>query len=163
MSLNKVTKDSPLVAYLAATAEQLDIACEDAEIALNEILETFEAAANCMETLEDSLEGKIDREILLKVVVEMRGMLRQSVVNLQFQDRLAQRMALASRELRQIAADNSIADFQSPDSDLKVPKSVSSLYNPKQMIRIISAAGSHAEVIGNVGEEPNDEQDIELF
>jgi len=93
----------------------------------------------------------------------MRSMLRNSVVSLQFQDRLAQRMALASRELRQIAADNSITDFQNPEIDLKVPKSVSSLYNPKQMIRIIRAAGSHTDVIESIGDEPNDDQDIELF
>jgi len=163
VSVRETPKESPLIAYLAATAEQLDIACEDAEMALDEILETFEAAASCMETLEDSLNGEGDRDVLLKSVAQMRSMLRNSVVSLQFQDRLAQRMALASRELRQIAADNSIADFQNPEIDLKVPKSVSSLYNPKQMIRIIRAAGSHTDVIESIGDESNDDQDIELF
>jgi hypothetical protein len=49
VSVRETPKESPLIAYLAATAEQLDIACEDAEMALDEILETFEAAASFIE------------------------------------------------------------------------------------------------------------------
>lgn len=165
MSGKTTHNENSLVAYLAATAEQLDIASEDVEIALSEVLETFEAAANCMEVLEGALnsDGDFDRQVLLDVVVKMRTMLRSSVISLQFQDRLSQRLALASRELRQAAAENSVADFHFPESDLKVPKSVSSLYNQQQMIRIIRAAGSHSDVIESAGDEPGEDQDIELF
>lgn len=152
------------MAYLLAIAEQMDIASEDAEIALDEVLETFEASANCMETLEHALEadGEFDKKVLLDVTVQMRDMLRTSVVKLQFQDRLAQRLALASRELRQLAADNSIVGFEVPVNDLKVPRSVSSLYDRRQMVRIIQATGSHSEVLDEV-DTPSEDDDIELF
>ncbi len=165
MSTQDEFTESALVAYLAATAEQLDIASEDAEIALGEILETFEAAANCMETLEAALnaDSDIDRASLMDVAVKMRQMLRTSVVELQFQDRLAQRLALASRELRQVAADNSVVGFEHPVSDLRVPRSVSSLYNQQQMVRIVRAAGSHTEMIEEANNSSKDDNDIELF
>lgn len=165
MSGNTKHTESSLVAYLAATAEQLDIASEDVEMALGEVLETFEAAANCMETLEAALngDGDFDKAVLLDVSTKMRTMLRSSVVSLQFQDRLSQRLALASRELRQVAADNSVAGFEVPVADLKVPKSVSSLYNQQQMVRIVRAAGSHTELIESADEGSERDQDIELF
>lgn len=165
MSTDYPTKESPLVSYLLATAEQLDIALEDAEIALDEVLETFEAAANGMETLEAALdsEGEFDQDLLVEVAGRMRHMLRTSVVRLQFQDRLHQRLALASRELRQLAADNSVAGFEVNVSDLRVPRSVSSLYDRKQMLRIISAAGTNTDVIDTPEGGNADEDDIELF
>lgn len=168
MTKSEQTNESPVLSYLAATAEQLDIAAEDVDSALDEILETFEATANYMKGLEKALnQENFDREGLEKATVELRKMLRQSVINLQFQDRLMQRMALASRELRQLAADQSVGSFQSPGTDLKVPKSVSSLYNRHQMLRIVDAAGGSGEVFQDAAEPADDDNDndndIELF
>lgn len=168
MSEVKGKKQNPLLSYLSATAEQLDIAAEDAEIGLDEVLETFEMAVNNMEALEGALEetGEVDQEVLLEATKGLRKMLRTSVVSLQFQDRLIQRLGLAARELRQLVADHSVGEVALPAEKLQIPKSVSSLYTQTQMARIISAAGDRDVFRDNPVPTPSDdgeEDDITLF
>lgn len=74
-----------------------------------------------------------------------------------------QRMALASRELRQLAAEHSLGDIAMPATDLKVPKSVSSLYDRAQMSRIVEAAGGNGDVFQQTEIPSGEDNDIELF
>lgn len=166
--MTKASQDNEraLFSILTATAMQLDIAAEDAETAVDDVVSTFEAAADSIEELEFALNSSdlVDRLALLDVVIKMRKMLRKSVVSLQFQDRLTQRMALASRELRSLAEERSVSALPVLGDDLKVPKSVASLYTGQQMHRIRAAAAGHDEAFqtidaGNVVEH----DDIELF
>lgn len=133
-SVNTVTQSA-----LNATAEQLDIATEDAEMALDSVLESFEAAASSVEALESAMHGSSDvaREDLLASVMALRTLLRRSVVDLQFQDRFVQRMAMAAREIRALAGNGDTSLFV----DGAVPKSAASLYNQQQLARINRAAG----------------------
>ncbi len=150
----------PLQSVLSATSAQLDIAAEDAESAINSVLESFEAAAGAVEGLEAAMNGMADVEPteILESVMALRKLLRRSVVDLQFQDRLMQRLAMASREMR-VLAGNGSPDDNTLFADGAVPRSAASLYSATQLSRINIAAGNEAAT-----SLPSDEDDdIELF
>jgi aminoglycoside phosphotransferase len=142
---------------LCATAEQLDIAAEDAESALDSVLASFDSAAEAIEKLEAAMHTaeSASPETLLPSVIALRQLLRRSVVDLQFQDRLIQRLAMAAREMRALAGTG--------DPDLfaggAVPSSAASLYTTEQLKRINKAAGQENKAI----EMPSADDDIELF
>lgn len=144
---------------------QLDISSEDAENALEDVLIAFRVAADAMTGLETALNSDDEdaRAALLDTVISLRQMFRRSVVSLQFQDRLSQRMALAARELRAIAAEHSVGDIPVPTEELHVPKTVHSLYTPDQLARIRAAAGGRDDVIEPAMEPADIGDDIELF
>ena len=150
----------PLQSVLNATSAQLDIAAEDAETAINSVLESFEAAAGAVEGLEAAMNGVADAEPreILESVMALRKLLRRSVVDLQFQDRLIQRLAMASREMR-VLAGNGAPDDDSLFADGAVPRSAASLYSASQLSRINTAAGNEATTLLT----PADDDDIELF
>lgn len=152
-------KDLPLQSVLSATSTQLDIAAEDAETAINSVLESFEAAAGAVEGLELAMNGMSDLEPgeILESVTALRKLLRRSVVDLQFQDRLMQRLAMASREMR-VLAGNGAPDDNTLFADGAVPRSAASLYTATQLSRINMAAGNE-----NATPAPSDDDDIELF
>lgn len=151
--------DLPLKSVLSATSTQLDIAAEDAEAAINSVLDSFETAAGAVEGLEAAMNGMSDVEPgeLLESVIALRKMLRRSVVDLQFQDRLVQRLAMASREMRALAGNGSPGDDHLFD-DGAVPRSAASLYSASQLSRINSAAGQQSVKAVEAVDD-----DIELF
>lgn len=147
----------PAESALCATAEQLDIAAEDAEAALDSVLESFDSAAEAIEKLEAAMNAveNATPENLLPSVMALRQLLRRSVVDLQFQDRLIQRLAMAAREMRALAGTGDISLF----ADGAVPRSAASLYTAEQLTRISKAAGQEDAPI----ESSSDDDDIELF
>ncbi|MEE4202075.1 MAG: hypothetical protein V2I45_00465 [Halieaceae bacterium] len=157
MAIESSPQETPTESALCATAEQLDIAAEDAETALDSVLESFDSAAEAIETLEAAMNAADNTppENLLPSVIALRQLLRRSVVDLQFQDRLIQRLAMAAREMRALAGTGDVSLF----ADGAVPRSAASLYTAEQLTRISKAAG-----LENTPIEPsNDDDDIELF
>ena len=94
---------------------------------------------------------------ILESVTALRKLLRRSVVDLQFQDRLMQRLAMASREMR-VLAGNGAPDDNTLFADGAVPRSAASLYTATQLSRINMAAGNE-----DATPAPSDDDDIELF
>lgn len=157
MAIESSLTSIPAESALCATAEQLDIAAEDAETALNNVLDSFDSAAEAIEKLETAMNAaeETSAEDLLPSVMALRQLLRRSVVDLQFQDRLIQRLAMAAREIRALGGTGDISLF----ADGAVPRSAVSLYTAEQLARISKAAGQEAAPI----ELPSDDDDIELF
>lgn len=147
-----------LASHLDAIAEQLVIAAEDAEAALDEILEAFDSSAGAMDTLEAALEADstIDRDVLLETIVSLRRMLRRSVVSLQFQDRLSQRLTLAAAELQHAGH----ADESSSRNDALTLRS---LYSAAQLQRIQHKGGALLPDPGAASNGVDNDDDIELF
>lgn len=157
-------------AALRATAEQLDIAGEDVSEALGAVLEAFESTAAQLEALEARITNDATSPShtgeLLHDIKAIRHRLSAAMVSLQFEDRLAQRLGLAARELRGWVIENTDTPHQPHQPDPTLASSVHSLYAQNQIRRILTAAGCNTKE-ADTDAEGRDESDlggsVELF
>ena len=146
---------------LSAAAVQLDIAAEDSEQAIDGIVASFYDTIDLLEEMATSVEAsdKVNSRELLTVIDSIRDKLAKPVEDLQFQDRLVQRLALVSREL-QLLAEADDAQKHVLLSQGAIPRSTRSLYSRHQLARIHSAAGHNFAYLET---EQSENVDIELF
>lgn len=153
-------------AALLATAEQLDIAGEDVAEALEEVLATFEATSTALDQVIYILQTCPDHppDELAKEIVGIRNRLSSTIVSLQFEDRLSQRLRLAAQNLRGSALASDAKQTKMTEQSPLLASTVHSLYERGQICRILNAAGfdtreSDAQAEQNIPAK----DDIELF